>query len=34
LEAGGLNRDWPNNRGIFVNKDEEKKFLVWINGED
>ncbi len=32
LEACGLNRDWPNGRGIFHNKD--KTFLVWINEED
>lgn len=32
LEAAGLNRDWPNGRGIFHNK--EKTFLVWINEED
>ena len=32
LEAVGLNRDWPNGRGIFHNK--EKSFLVWINEED
>jgi creatine kinase/arginine kinase len=32
LEAVGLNRDWPNGRGIFHNND--KTFLVWINEED
>ena len=32
LEAAGLNRDWPNGRGIFHNN--EKTFLVWINEED
>ena len=32
LEAVGLNRDWPNGRGIFHNN--EKTFLVWINEED
>lgn len=32
LEAAGLNRDWPEGRGIFHNKD--KTFLVWINEED
>ena len=32
LEAVGLNRDWPNGRGIFHNTD--KTFLVWINEED
>jgi creatine kinase/arginine kinase len=32
LEACGLNRDWPNGRGIFHNTD--KTFLVWINEED
>jgi len=32
LEAAGLNRDWPEGRGIFHNHD--KTFLVWINEED
>lgn len=32
LESAGLNRDWPNGRGIFHNFD--KTFLVWINEED
>lgn len=32
LEAAGLNRDWPEGRGIFHNND--KTFLVWINEED
>ena len=32
LEACNLNRDWPNGRGIFHNKD--KTFLVWVNEED
>lgn len=32
LESAGLNRDWPNGRGIFHNND--KTFLVWINEED
>lgn len=32
LEASGLNRDWPEGRGIFHN--DEKTFLVWINEED
>lgn len=32
LEAAGLNRDWPEGRGIFHN--DEKTFLVWINEED
>lgn len=32
LEAAGLNRDWPNGRGIFHNTN--KTFLVWINEED
>ena len=27
-----MNRDWPNGRGIFHNK--EKTFLVWVNEED
>jgi len=32
LDAAGLNRDWPDGRGIFHNA--EKTFLVWINEED
>lgn len=32
LEAAGLNRDWPEGRGIFYNK--AKSFLVWVNEED
>jgi len=32
LEAAGLNRDWPEGRGIYHN--DEKSFLVWINEED
>ncbi len=32
LEACGLNRDWPEARGIFHNN--EKTFLVWVNEED
>ena len=32
LEAAGLNRDWPDGRGIYYNND--KTFLVWVNEED
>ena len=32
LPACGLNRDWPNGRGIF--HIQEKTFLVWVNEED
>ena len=32
MEACGLNRDWPEGRGIFHNN--EKTFLVWVNEED
>ncbi|WP_245600592.1 phosphagen kinase [Sulfurospirillum arcachonense] len=32
LEAAGLNRDWPEGRGIYHN--DEKNFLVWVNEED
>lgn len=32
LEACGLNREWPEGRGIFHNA--EKSFLVWVNEED
>ena len=32
LTAAGMERDWPEGRGIFHN--EEKNFLVWVNEED
>ncbi len=32
LKATGLNRDWPEGRGIYHNND--KTFLVWVNEED
>merc|ERR1719362_1114806 len=32
LEACGLNRNWPEGRGIFHNNN--KTFLVWVNEED
>ncbi len=32
LESAGLNRDWPEGRGIYHNHD--KSFLVWVNEED
>ncbi len=32
LESAGLNRDWPEGRGIYHNN--KKTFLVWINEED
>merc|ERR1719326_1164112 len=32
LESAGLEREWPEARGIFHN--EEKNFLVWVNEED
>jgi len=32
LEACGVNRNWPDNRGIFHN--DAKTFLVWCNEED
>ena len=32
LAACGLNRDWPESRGIFHNK--SKTFLTWVNEED
>jgi creatine kinase/arginine kinase len=32
LEAAGLNRDWPEGRGIYYNA--AKNFLVWVNEED
>ena len=32
LIASGMERDWPEGRGIFHNKD--KTFLTWVNEED
>lgn len=32
LESSGLERDWPEGRGIYHNDD--KTFLVWVNEED
>jgi len=32
LEAAGLEREWPESRGIFHN--DAKTFLVWVNEED
>jgi len=32
LESAGLNREWPEGRGIYHNDD--KTFLVWVNEED
>ena len=32
LESAGVNRNWPDNRGIFHSQD--KRFLVWVNEED
>lgn len=32
LEYAGLNRDWPQGRGIYHNTN--KTFLVWVNEED
>ena len=32
LEATGLNKNWPEGRGIYHNY--EKTFLVWVNEED
>ena len=32
LESAGINRDWPDNRGIFISQDRE--FIVWVNEED
>jgi len=32
LQASGMERDWPEGRGIFHNKD--KTFLTWVNEED
>merc|ERR1712223_1900543 len=31
-KVAGMERDWPEGRGIFHNKD--KTFLVWVNEED
>jgi creatine kinase/arginine kinase len=32
LDAAGLNRNWPEGRGVYHNR--EKTFLVWVNEED
>lgn len=32
MKYGGMHRDWPEGRGMFVATD--KKFLVWVNEED
>ena len=32
LESAGINKMWPQGRGIFHN--ENKTFLVWVNEED
>lgn len=32
LQASGMERDWPEARGIFFNN--KKDFLVWVNEED
>lgn len=32
LQVSGMERDWPEGRGIFFN--EAKNFLVWVNEED
>ena len=32
LKVVGMERDWPEGRGIFHNK--EKTFLTWVNKED
>merc|ERR1719150_285024 len=32
LKVAGMERDWPEGRGIFHN--EDKTFLVWVNAED
>ncbi|MBF0301624.1 MAG: arginine kinase [Desulfamplus sp.] len=31
-DAAGINRDWPDSRGIF--ESDDKKFMVWVNEED
>ena len=31
-EAAGINRDWPEARGVFHNND--KTLLIWVNDED
>ena len=32
--ASGYHEHWPQGRGIFVNDDKTKKFLLWINEGD
>ncbi|MCP3943278.1 MAG: arginine kinase [Desulfobacteraceae bacterium] len=31
-DTAGINRDFPNSRGIFLSRD--KKFMIWVNEED
>ena len=31
-DAAGLNRDWPHNRGTFINENEN--LVIWVNQED
>lgn len=31
-DAAGINRDWPESRGVFLS--QNKKFIVWVNEED
>ena len=31
-EAAGMNRDWPEGRGVFHNN--AKTLLIWVNEED
>merc|ERR1712228_30134 len=32
LQVAGMERDWPEGRGIFHN--DKKTFLIWVNEED
>ena len=32
--ASGYHEHWPKGRGIWVNDDKTKKFLLWINEGD
>merc|ERR1719361_1930414 len=34
LKSAGGFRHWPDSRGIFLNDDQEKRFLIWVNEED
>lgn len=34
IREAGMFDDWPNGRGVFYNKDQEKRAMLWVNEED